>query len=331
MGPIDEHLRLLPQSLQRQTLSDDNHLNTQPWSSYAIVYLNNMLKAQKPKRPVWTRRFCVLLQILGGIAFIVTCVTLRPTLTSAADTKRATQLAQWESNKEFLEFCETHEFNTTACLSAQNLTLNAPPGFMVSKWRRSLSGNPMQIMVGFHPILSSHATWIIFGVLVCLAAILGIVKRHQAPLYLRRSKRWLEGRNFSPSKKRVGETVLPYHNSDVTQSPPLLSVALPKEGIAKDIVKDTVKDNSSNSEPVIKHAVASTTATNIQPIRNIQPHFRHRGRFTRHKPGDNHNHEAMDDSSDDEMFTSGSTKWAAVRRGRLKMRKRVKRAGASEG
>ncbi|KAK3988350.1 hypothetical protein QBC44DRAFT_104376 [Cladorrhinum sp. PSN332] len=306
-----EHLRPPPRSLQRQPGVDGDNPLPQPWRKYAIVYLNDAMKAQTPKRPIWTRRLCVLLQIFGGVGFIITCVTLQPTFTSAADTKKATQLAQWTSNKEFLEFCETHGFNTTACLSAQNLTLTAPPGFVVSKWRRSLSRNTLQSTVGFYPTLA--ATGFLLG-LACFMVIFGLVRRYV---------RWLEKRNLSPSVKRVGETILPYYHSAVTHYLPSFSVAQRGEDMTQ---------NNSNEGDLDDAVTVTTTTTTTSPrfARKIHPHFRRRERSTRYKAADNHNQEVLDDSSSDELFTSDSN-YRFGRRGRLRMRRRIKRSEASGG
>jgi len=51
-----------------------------------------------------------LMLILTILALVISSVSLWPSVSSANDAKRATLLAQWEAEKDFLEFCESVGF-----------------------------------------------------------------------------------------------------------------------------------------------------------------------------------------------------------------------------
>ncbi|KAK4159117.1 hypothetical protein QBC43DRAFT_132986 [Cladorrhinum sp. PSN259] len=190
-------------ALQRQIPDDSNSQAPQRWYRYPIVYLSNASQPQVTKRTVWTRRLCVALQIFGGIAFIITCITLRPTLTSAADTRKATQLAQWTTAKEFLEFCEFRGFNTTPCLSAQNVTLSEPPGFSVSKLRRSLSNITLRSTLRPPPPGLSFMVEILLSMICLVIAAIIIINHPKTQNHIQKIIRSLGNRRFSPSTKRI--------------------------------------------------------------------------------------------------------------------------------
>ncbi|KAM7206111.1 hypothetical protein V8F20_002893 [Naviculisporaceae sp. PSN 640] len=91
---------------------------------------------RKTKRPRGHRRkqlrtcttSSLLMVLLAILALVVAAIGLWPSITSYNDSKKSIELAQWEAEKDFLEFCENHSWNTTACKPVKNVTLPSPPG-----------------------------------------------------------------------------------------------------------------------------------------------------------------------------------------------------------
>ena len=53
------------------------------------------------------RQIEITVKGVGIVAFVLSCVSLWSSVTSASDTKTAAVLAEWTSRKDFLEFCES--------------------------------------------------------------------------------------------------------------------------------------------------------------------------------------------------------------------------------
>ncbi|KAI3324248.1 hypothetical protein HD806DRAFT_63457 [Xylariaceae sp. AK1471] len=67
--------------------------------------------------------------IVTVIGLVLTGLALRPAFASTTYADVATALAQWTARKDFIEFCESHEWMGSDCLEAKNASLAAPPGF----------------------------------------------------------------------------------------------------------------------------------------------------------------------------------------------------------
>ncbi|KAK3994178.1 hypothetical protein QBC44DRAFT_357366 [Cladorrhinum sp. PSN332] len=67
--------------------------------------------------------------LIGLLTVLLAAVLIRPTLRAAEDGRISKQLAEWNSEKDFIEYCEAHPFVKGTCEIARNLTLPAPPGF----------------------------------------------------------------------------------------------------------------------------------------------------------------------------------------------------------
>ncbi|KAK4230338.1 hypothetical protein QBC38DRAFT_39815 [Podospora fimiseda] len=90
-----------------------------------------------------TRAAPILLKLLTLATFLLATLALWPSIESAADTKTSTGLAEWTSRKEFIEFCEGHQWRGDSCEKVKGYELGSPPGFWgrlrVRRWRRSES------------------------------------------------------------------------------------------------------------------------------------------------------------------------------------------------
>ncbi|KAK4169982.1 hypothetical protein QBC43DRAFT_39898 [Cladorrhinum sp. PSN259] len=72
----------------------------------------------------------VLFKLLTILTFLLATFALWPTMESAQDTRRSTGLAEWSSKKEFIEFCEGHEWQGNGCEIVKGYELGPPPGFL---------------------------------------------------------------------------------------------------------------------------------------------------------------------------------------------------------
>ncbi|KAK3366097.1 hypothetical protein B0T24DRAFT_413626 [Lasiosphaeria ovina] len=59
------------------------------------------------RRHRWTRGLGTAAQTAALVAFVLSCVSLWSTITSASDARLSALLAQWTSLKDFLEYCES--------------------------------------------------------------------------------------------------------------------------------------------------------------------------------------------------------------------------------
>ncbi|KAK4167713.1 hypothetical protein QBC43DRAFT_285604 [Cladorrhinum sp. PSN259] len=75
---------------------------------------------------------------LGALGILLAAAVVRPTLRAADDGRLSKELAEWNSEKDFIDYCESHPFVMGSCEIARNLTLPAPPGFSPTMmWKRT--------------------------------------------------------------------------------------------------------------------------------------------------------------------------------------------------
>ncbi|KAK4227817.1 hypothetical protein QBC38DRAFT_544848 [Podospora fimiseda] len=79
--------------------------------------------------------------VLALVTLFLAASVVRPTLRAAEDGRISKQLAEWNSEKDFIEYCEAHPLVQGTCEIARNLTLPAPPGFPHSMWKRMVPQN----------------------------------------------------------------------------------------------------------------------------------------------------------------------------------------------
>ncbi|KAK4188323.1 hypothetical protein QBC35DRAFT_208915 [Podospora australis] len=67
----------------------------------------------------------------------------------------STLLAQWTSEKEYLEYCEAHAWSPTGCEKAENSTLGPPPGYTPNHGRRDDNSTLSDPQIFFEKIIST--------------------------------------------------------------------------------------------------------------------------------------------------------------------------------
>ncbi|KAK1753140.1 hypothetical protein QBC47DRAFT_53113 [Echria macrotheca] len=73
--------------------------------------------------------------VVGIGGFVLACVALWATMNATGDGRKAEILAEWTAKKDFIEFCQTAGYESSACASARNMTLDPPPVFGKRGWR----------------------------------------------------------------------------------------------------------------------------------------------------------------------------------------------------
>ncbi|PON26765.1 protein phosphatase type 1 complex subunit Hex2/Reg1 [Trichoderma gamsii] len=120
---------------------------------------------------------------------LIAIVTLWPTFTGSADTKKATELAKWTARKDFIEFCQSLDWEPAGC-DLQPDSLGPPP-----VRRRQLPSWPSNDHTG------SAFNLITFVALSVVISCL-LVKKQQ-----RRMRSLFEGSFHKLSRSRLGQQV----------------------------------------------------------------------------------------------------------------------------
>ncbi|KAH8909143.1 hypothetical protein BR93DRAFT_532893 [Coniochaeta sp. PMI_546] len=89
----------------------------------------------------WSRIFGVVSKVAAITSLVLTALMAWPAITSSADTRRATKLAEWTSQKDYLEFCEAHGWKSDGCTLLKDAVLSPPPT-RLTLLRRYLEGYP---------------------------------------------------------------------------------------------------------------------------------------------------------------------------------------------
>ncbi|KAB5550902.1 hypothetical protein GE09DRAFT_154250 [Coniochaeta sp. 2T2.1] len=71
--------------------------------------------------------FGIASKLAAITSLMLTALTAWPTVSSAGDTRTATLLAEWTAQKEFLEFCEAHDWLVDQCPEYKDVVLRPPP------------------------------------------------------------------------------------------------------------------------------------------------------------------------------------------------------------
>ncbi|KAK4200366.1 hypothetical protein QBC40DRAFT_200700 [Triangularia verruculosa] len=66
-----------------------------------------------------------IMAAMGG--FIVACIALWSAFCAMEDSRKAVRLAEWTAKKDFLEFCQTTQYQETGCEDTKTKTLGPPP------------------------------------------------------------------------------------------------------------------------------------------------------------------------------------------------------------
>ncbi|KAK4658115.1 protein phosphatase regulator [Podospora pseudocomata] len=106
------------------------------WSGAAALCSDVLYSKGPRKHTPWLCRLDIWVKItMSVIGLALTCTGIWAAVSSVIEAKTANELAQWTSTKDFVEFCESHNFNASNCMSARNKTLPPPPGFSLLRWR----------------------------------------------------------------------------------------------------------------------------------------------------------------------------------------------------
>ncbi|KAK4203078.1 hypothetical protein QBC40DRAFT_31924 [Triangularia verruculosa] len=280
------------------TRRDMKHLGagiSRVWNG-AVAFCSNILspKAGRGKHTNWLRRPDVWVKIIMSvIGLTLTCTGVWAAVASVVEAKTANELARWTSTKDFMEFCESHNFNASNCMSARNKTLPPPPGFSLLRWR-SLSIH----LWGSNstPDSKQHTEFDIASMLplvlmaICLCLAIRSSQRRRTYKHFHtichRTLGWLSKTGFWPINH--------------TASLPL-------------------------TNPTIQFPESSDLVIQEMAARHRKPSARRRrearlDRFSRYRTAES-NHTADDDTSSDELYTHGED----TRRSRLRLRRRTKR------
>jgi len=84
----------------KQLESNSGQCNTNPPSQPSSP-------SKSPFNRVLSLQSKTLMLILTVLALVIASISLWPSISSTTDGKRATLLAEWEAEKDFLEFCES--------------------------------------------------------------------------------------------------------------------------------------------------------------------------------------------------------------------------------
>ncbi|KAG8160911.1 hypothetical protein KVR01_009175 [Diaporthe batatas] len=79
------------------------------------------------RKRLWGQRLDTAVKVFGILAFLLSCAALCPSICGQEDTHRATQLAEWAALKDFIEYCESHGWQSDGCDGVRNVTLPRPP------------------------------------------------------------------------------------------------------------------------------------------------------------------------------------------------------------
>lgn len=150
---------------------------------------------------------------------------------------------------------------------------------------------------------------------VCAVAVIGLAKTFKVRYRLRPFFRSLQRVNLWPFCKVLDQFTLPYYHSNILCYLPSVP-AVGREG---------TKRTNCHSEHT-EEAISNNCSSRIPRKRTTGK--RRRVRFSRYKTADGHNQKGLDDTSDDEFYTSGSARGTDARRGRARLRRRGKRVGA---
>ncbi|KAK4189100.1 hypothetical protein QBC35DRAFT_166459 [Podospora australis] len=230
---------------------------------------------------------------LGFVAFILTCVGVWAAVRSALDPTKATALAEWQSTKEFIDFCEAHASGTPNCLKAQNVTLAPPPGFPFSRWRRSLWSHFSRSEVEKSPTFTKMAlVLIVLGISFFIVLEAFILRSFSVRIRIAQTVRRALKQARRLYKWQQNLTDLPSY-SKARQSQP------------------------SNVDGFDHHGQSNARS------RKSTARRRRSDRFSRYRATDNSGPQ-LDDTSDDELYTHGA------KRERTRIRRRVKKVSNDE-
>ncbi|KAK0744990.1 hypothetical protein B0T21DRAFT_345106 [Apiosordaria backusii] len=90
-------------------------------------------------------------------SFIVACVALWSAICAMEDSRKAVRLAEWTAKKDFLEFCQTTEYEDSGCEKIKMKSLGPPPTAWIKArtYRREIADRPVSfqgsimVFVGF--------------------------------------------------------------------------------------------------------------------------------------------------------------------------------------
>ncbi|KAM7186190.1 hypothetical protein V8F33_011956 [Rhypophila sp. PSN 637] len=104
-----------------------------------------------------------LTRLFAAAGFGLACLGLWPTITAMRDARKAQLLAEWTAKKDFLEFCESKEYDASGCDVASDTALGPPPGFGK---RNLLLGRILYNRDG-----QSHSGMIVMFAIACTLAV----------------------------------------------------------------------------------------------------------------------------------------------------------------
>jgi len=168
-----------------------------------------------------TRIIGIASKVAAFVSLLLTALMAWPSITSAGDTRMATLLAEWTSQKDYLEFCEDHEWKPDGCAPLRNVSLLPPPAkstlfrrlfdfrLPIKKYVGQLSSDANPFSEAHNISLADARAWriytpddtiarvenLIFGFLACCAALLWfllILRNRYRAARMRASLRLLE-------------------------------------------------------------------------------------------------------------------------------------------
>ncbi|KAI1501507.1 hypothetical protein F5X99DRAFT_382756 [Biscogniauxia marginata] len=85
----------------------------------------------------FAHKIFIFIRVTAGVfTFIITVIVVWPAFLGALESRKATEIAQWTSKKDFLERCESHNWEPLGCREEKGTELGPPPTAVRRQWDR---------------------------------------------------------------------------------------------------------------------------------------------------------------------------------------------------
>jgi len=149
---------------------------------------------------------------------------------------------------------------------------------------------------------------------LCAVAVLGLAETFRVGYRFRPFLRSLRRVNLGPFPKGLDQLALPYYHSNIfCDLTPFTAVG-----------RKGTNSTDCHSEH-LEEAISSNCGSRVPRKRTTGK--RRRVGYSRYKTANNHLQKGLDDTSEDEFYTSGSVRETDARRDRTRLRRRGKRVG----